>query len=741
MGVTEILLDFGLELQGEPVLDNTIHRVRHRGSKDKRGWYSGVILNGKVYCTYGTWDEGVPHKYTDNGVDSETANEQWAFLAELKRREVKAEQARAAKKAQKIYAEAVPCPSDYPYIVKKGVVPVAGLKFEKEIGAILVPMYSTDGEITSLQRIFADGEKRFLSGGRKKGCCFPIQGNTRKVCVCEGLATGINIHMATGYKVLVAFDAGNLGEVVRAAVEMFFDSEITICADNDHTKTDNTGLIKGRECAEKYHLALRYPKDIQGTDFNDLAAEKGLDAVRATIDNIVQAELYQEPEENNTIPALLLNPPGILKTIADYYNETARRPQPLFAVVTAVAIASVVLSRHYRTSKDNYTSLYFLLIAKSATGKEHVVTVIERVLEAAGLGHLIGPRGYTSEAGVISALHEKPRHICVTDEFGRKLAEAKQSSNSNAASAITQLMESFGRLGGVTRARSYSVVGNAQKRKELMDEKILRPAITMVGLTTPRAFTDNIDMRFINDGTLNRFVIGISSQEPAAVDHEPDVLPVPELISDWCQGYGAINDVLVELPGIERFVLAADGPEPGDPTMLEFTEDALDVIADYDRACVARIKELEFYALEDMPGRLKEIAMRVALICALARCDNQVTTDDVAWAIAFVDWNYEKAIGLVREHVTDSEYERGKTLAYQVIKKFTVNPKGKHPGITKRDLNRAKPFKSMKPKDREEMLKDLCDSGWVQEREMSPVGKKGGRPLTRFVAVAVKSNE
>jgi hypothetical protein len=52
MDLTATLLDSGLEIKGEPVLDNTIHRVKHRGSKDKRGWHSGVILNGQVY-TYG----------------------------------------------------------------------------------------------------------------------------------------------------------------------------------------------------------------------------------------------------------------------------------------------------------------------------------------------------------------------------------------------------------------------------------------------------------------------------------------------------------------------------------------------------------------------------------------------------------------------------------------------------------------------------------------------------------------
>lgn len=76
-------------------------------------------------------------------------------------------------------------------------------------------MRDAQGTLSSLQEIYADGEKSFLFGGAKQGRFFTIPG-TGKVAVCEGYATAASIHMATGWTTVVAFDAGNLLPAAQA---------------------------------------------------------------------------------------------------------------------------------------------------------------------------------------------------------------------------------------------------------------------------------------------------------------------------------------------------------------------------------------------------------------------------------------------------------------------------------------------------------------------------------------------
>lgn len=65
------------------------------------------------------------------------------------------------------------------------------------------------GELESLEFIDANGTKRFLPDGRKKGGHFDIGDLNRAeaACVAKGFATAATIHEATGYPTEAAPDA------------------------------------------------------------------------------------------------------------------------------------------------------------------------------------------------------------------------------------------------------------------------------------------------------------------------------------------------------------------------------------------------------------------------------------------------------------------------------------------------------------------------------------------------------
>lgn len=218
----------------------------------------------------------------------ETAMEKAKQARESERKRIAGETAKTAVKLWNKASESrdVSCGSGS-YLEKKGFESWPGARFIQE--DLLVPLYNVYGEIRNLQFINPNGEKRFLSGGEKRGNFCVIGGDDTTCYICEGWATGASLHMATGNTVIVAFDAGNLLPVCENVKKIMPQSVLVVAADNDRfTKRNgmpcNVGLEKAYEAATAIGASVVYPefKDLSSkpTDFNDLMQLEGLDAVR-----------------------------------------------------------------------------------------------------------------------------------------------------------------------------------------------------------------------------------------------------------------------------------------------------------------------------------------------------------------------------------------------------------------------------------------------------------------------------
>lgn len=169
----------------------------------------------------------------------------------------------AAQQAQSIWDNSTPATGDHPYLLRKQVTAI-GLHQDAS-DKLIVPMHYYNIEtrkttLVNVQTIAPDSEKRFLSGGLKKGAYFVIGNSamftaTNVILICEGYATGATIFdaLSYAYPVVVAFDAGNLLAVAPAIRAQYPNHRIIICADNDHAtelKTgDNVGISKARQAA------------------------------------------------------------------------------------------------------------------------------------------------------------------------------------------------------------------------------------------------------------------------------------------------------------------------------------------------------------------------------------------------------------------------------------------------------------------------------------------------------------
>jgi len=184
--------------------------------------------------------------------------------------------------------------ASHPYAQSKGVNPEGMRVLGK---TLLIPLYNVDQQISSIQRIKPDGEKRFLKGCSASGCYFQIgELSSHTLVIVEGWATGMSIQEATGFAVVVAFSSGNLAKVTGLMRSKRPDSKIVIAPDNDQSQH---AIKKAEAAARKFDCQIvipKFPEGTNGTDFNDLYLTAGLDEVKR------QFEDQRSPSEDATDP-------------------------------------------------------------------------------------------------------------------------------------------------------------------------------------------------------------------------------------------------------------------------------------------------------------------------------------------------------------------------------------------------------------------------------------------------------
>jgi len=277
---------------GEIVADGRIHRCDAEGRGGKGDAAYLVHLDSIPAGGFQNWRDGFGWETWRADIDRTLSPaEEAAHRAKLEnaRREFELEdasrKATARRRALSVFKEAAPCES-HPYTVRKGIQP-HGARLQGD--RLVLPLRDADGTMHSLQFIGPDGEKRYLTGGRKAGCYFDIGQPDGVLCVAEGFATGASIHEATGYAVAVAFDAGNLAAVTKALRKKHPDLRLIVCADDDYMTVGNPGVSKAKEAALSIGALLAVPdfgadRPEKATDFNDLHQCAGPDAVRRCIE-------------------------------------------------------------------------------------------------------------------------------------------------------------------------------------------------------------------------------------------------------------------------------------------------------------------------------------------------------------------------------------------------------------------------------------------------------------------------
>lgn len=250
--------------------DGRLHRCDVEGGSRGKGDAAYVLhLDGHPAGGFENWRDGLGWQTWRALVSRPlTSDERTAYRERMDaaRRDREIEKANrwaeARSRAATIWGASKPGP--HPYLERKGVA-AHGTRISRD--KLVIPLRDAAGTLHSLQFITADGDKKFLRGGRVEGCYCAIGDVPRDVlCIAEGYATGASIHAATGHAVAVAFNAGNLESVARALrAKLSRSVHLVICADDDRHTPGNPGLTKANQAARAVGAVVAMPTLLRTT--------------------------------------------------------------------------------------------------------------------------------------------------------------------------------------------------------------------------------------------------------------------------------------------------------------------------------------------------------------------------------------------------------------------------------------------------------------------------------------------
>lgn len=267
----DAMMAAGLTPPDKIIMDGKIHRfnsgTKGRGGFDKPGWYV-FYGDGIAAGRFGCWRAGIEQQWREDTGTKLTVAQEMANgrrMAEaIKMRDAELAKSRevAADVVSEIWINAGAASADHPYLARKDVQP-HGARVTGD-GRLIVPLYDDSGELSSLQYISADGDKKYHQGGATGGRFWsigvPAEGEA--VYLAEGFATAATIHEITGKAVFIAYSASNLLHVTSILRDQY--DQVVIVADNDKS---GVGLNYAEQAAAKFGARIVMPP-IEG-DAND----------------------------------------------------------------------------------------------------------------------------------------------------------------------------------------------------------------------------------------------------------------------------------------------------------------------------------------------------------------------------------------------------------------------------------------------------------------------------------------
>ena len=374
------------------------------------------------------------------------------------------------------------------------------------------------------------------------------------------------------------------------------------------------------------------------------------------------------------------------------------RPQRGLALGAALTLVGTAAGRKFGGPTDSGTHLYILGLARTAGGKDHAIRCIPRILDASTMGAHDGPPQFMSMSAVVNCLKTQPLSLCAMDEFGSFLKRVNNKKAAGHEQAISgTLREAWGVSFGSMKTAAYA---------DRQSEKILAPAMSIYGASTPQEFYQAIEGGDVFNGFLNRFMIITTNVRPTEVEPELSKFEVPSAITDRMIGiYTAGGDLL----GATSHSKTADRP----PITVPWDEpQAKHVYRTLGRLIENREQDSAFLA------RTQEMALRLATIRAIGanHIHPRVSVADMEWGRDLALWCANRMIADASDYMSENDRQADAQRVVRIVKDRKRVKAG--------DIGRAMQHK-LRSNDLKDILAGLVDSGQLVVETIRP--EAGGK--------------
>lgn len=719
-------------------LDGKFYRFKTNSSGND-GWYVGQLLqnNGIDYffVSYGNWATG--NKFTCSSHWEHDIplhiNIEFEKLTKGIDEEINKIRKEAYDEMIKIYSK----DSYYEYNKnnrylekKKITINLPDIKeYNGELlnhnGDLVIPIFDINEKLVSIQYINVNGNKSFFKGLPLLDGFFNFKGKEDEIIyLTEGFANAATVFQCTLNTVFVAFSAQRLEKIVPIIRKLYISQKIVVIADNDGEKGFGQDYaIKSIQNDDNSEVVIPKLDDLDKCDINDVFVKLGESGVinqlfdkefiyRRIVNDILSTNNLNSPIENipDSHPSSTNGFDGIINDIINYYNITAIKYQPGFAIQTALAFCSVILGRKFKTSLEHYPSLFFLNVGPSGCGKEHQIRVIETLLDRCSKDYLIGPSGYTSEGALMSALELAPAHISLIDEFGDYIISLKDK-NSSQRLVNKCLLQIYSRCGGNFIGNQYSNRTNKNSDKTI----IRHPALTILAGVQQSKFFESINRSMISDGFLGRFLICETKETPyTEFTNKEDK-------KDIYDKY--INNIINWVRYIDKRLYGSDQffRDPGYSARpnfheLKFDDEALCLYNNYNKHLFDDINpKLRDFEIEEISNRWLYMIGCLSLIFSLSNdpFSKVIKKNHVLKSIEIIDTFCKPFVDSVVNNVDSTEHEKDRNSYLKAFKKAGND------GITSTQLCRDIPFRYKNTANRNKIIEDLINGDLITFKKVT----------------------
>ena len=345
--------------------------------------------------------------------------------------------------------------------------------------------------------------------------------------------------------------------------------------------------------------------------------------------------------------------PGRMGRLVNWILSASYLPVYEIAESAAIGLSAGICGRAWNIPGSGL-NMYILLVAKSAIGKEALHTSISKIQTAVmkhnpGIANFISFDEHASGQGLLRAVAERPSHVAVMGEFGRRLKAITTRDDGPLATYRTYLTNLYQKSGQGSTAGGLRYSDN--ERNVTINGAV---AFSLVGETTPGTFYESLDSTVMEDGFMSRFLtISYEGDRPVKNDNMANDL-TPELLEYITQ----LSIHAAKLNSINQIC------------MVEFEDKAGDLIQAFDDKCAEEIRKTDDESYRQAWNRAALKAKRLAALCAVM--ENYVTPktslEMVQWSICLVQKDIDNFMNRLRNGDIGSDDSARDSAVMAVIK-------------------------------------------------------------------------